>query len=175
MKTGKAAALLEVDPTTIKNWIERFKEFFSSGALPGNLQRELDHADLLVLNTIRALRESGEQDWEQIRAFLRTGEREQTLPVSGLTVDIGETALAQLERTLTTSARLEGALTKVDELEGEIGRLRETIDKQRGNISELEHKLSELEKAKAVADALAQQELAFWRTGRLRYEPPTET
>lgn len=173
MKTGKAAALLGVDPNTIKNWIDRLPEFFTAGARgEGKLQREIEHTDLLALNTIRALRNDDIQDWDKIRDILQTGDREQTLPVSGLTVDTGETALMQLERSLTTSARLEGALTKVDELEGEIGKLRDTIDKQRGNISDLERKLSELEKAKAVADALAQQELEFWRTGRLRYDPP---
>lgn len=173
MKTGKVAALLDLDPGTIKNWIDRLPEFFTPGAQDGvKLQREIDHSDLLALNTIRILRSEGETNWETIRDHLASGHRDDGLPITGMTVDVGETALSQVEKVLTTTARLESALTRVDDLEGEIAQLKGTIENQRGNIHDLERKLAELEKAKAVADALAAQELEFWRTGRLRYEPP---
>lgn len=174
MKTGKVAALLGLDPNTVKNWITRLPEFFTPAARgEGTLQRDIDHSDLLALNTIRALRDEGELDWNKIRDVLRTSEREQSLPFSGASVDTGETAIAQVERMLSTTVNLENALNRVDDLEGEIGKLRQQLDESTAQRRELELKLNELERAKAVADALAAQELEFWRTGRLQYKPPS--
>ncbi len=174
MKTGKVASLLGLDPTTVKNWITRLPEFFTPAARgEGTLQRDIDHSDLLALNTIRALRDEGELDWNKIRDVLRTSEREQSLPFSGASVDTGETAIAQVERMLSTTVNLENALNRVDDLEGEIGKLRQQLDESTAQRRELELKLNELERAKAVADALAAQELEFWRTGRLQFKPPS--
>lgn len=173
MKTGKVAALLGIDPGTIKGWIARFPEYFTPAA-QGKVspQRDLEHTDLLVLNTIRVLRTDGEQDWDKIRDVLNTGQREQTLPFTGATVDVGETVIAQVERALTTTANLENALIRVDDLENEIEKLRRQLDESNAERRDLERKLNDLEKAKAVADALAAQELEFWRSGKLRYDPP---
>lgn len=173
MKTGKVAALLSVDPGTIKNWIVRLPEFFTPAARgDGTLHRDIEHTDLLALNTIRALRDDGEVDWNKIRDTLRTGFRDDKLPFTGVTVDTGESALQQVERALTTTVNLENALNRVDDLEMEIDKLRKQLDETSAERRNLERQLAELEKAKAVADALAAQELEFWRSGKLRYDPP---
>ncbi len=171
MKTGKVAALLSVDPGTIKNWIARLPEFFTAVARgDGALHRDIEHRDLLALNTIRSLRDDGEQDWDKIRDMLTSGFRDDKLPFTGFTVDTGETALSQVERVLATTVNLENAMVKVDELEVEIDRLKTQLSHSDVERRKLERQLAELEKEKAVADALAQQELAFWRSGKLRYD-----
>lgn len=86
MRIGKASEYLDkLDNDTIKNWIDRdeLKKFFSPAACGiGRTQRDISDADLLILNTIRALRTDGTRDWEHIASMLDDGYRVDKFPDS---------------------------------------------------------------------------------------------
>jgi DNA-binding transcriptional MerR regulator len=172
--TGKVAKQLRIDRDTVKNWIRRaeLSDLFSPSARgdESELQRRLTESDLFVLNTIRILRAQN-REWSEIADTIRAGHISRELPFEAA-VDLGATTRAQIEHALTTTSERDTALAKVSDLETEIRQLRDTLDRERKasdqKLRELENKLHELEKTKAVADALAAQELELWRSGRLK-------
>src|SRR5688500_7882658 len=91
MKTGEAAKVLGVDPKTIRNWIDdaRLSRFFSVSALgqDGSIQRILTDSDLLVLNTIRAMKARGTTDWNDIASYLESGKREEVFAQNAVSAD----------------------------------------------------------------------------------------
>ena len=179
MRLARAAKALGVNPRTITLWIERpeLTPFFSPPARLRGLQRELSDDDLLVANTIRAMRAgvaNWEANWAEIAERLASGERESTLPAEAATVDSGMTALAQHAQVSIVAAERDSAVKRVAELLEQERVLRaELRDAYRAQADDRERLLRE---AKAEQRQLEQQlaatlaELELWRAGRLKPE-----
>jgi DNA-binding transcriptional MerR regulator len=123
MRTGEAAKILGIDRTTIYNWVAvpLLTKFFSPAARgeDGATQRILTESDVLVLNTIRAQRTSGNADWEEIAVMLESGYREQEFPQNAISADPRTIPLPQAEvsaKAMATVAERDAALARVDEL-----------------------------------------------------------
>lgn len=128
MKTGSVAHRLGIkSPKTVISWTDMFAEFFSEGAQGKNgLQRDYNHNDVAILNTIRIERQR-DIDWEEIRKVLEAGHIDPNLPIEATVIE-GENALAiygqikNLESALATAnAELERFRTESKE---EIERIR---------------------------------------------------
>jgi chromosome segregation ATPase len=117
MKTGSVAHKLGIkSPKTVISWTELFSEFFSDGAKGGNgLQRDYNHNDLAIINTIRVERQR-DTEWEDIRRKLDSGYLESSLPLEATVIE-GDNALAVYGQIKS----LESALTVAN---AEIERLR---------------------------------------------------
>lgn len=138
MKTGKVAKVFGVDRKTISNWTDmpQFKNFFSSEALGMNrTQRDYLEPDLLVINTIRILRNRGE-DWDEIAATLEIGERERELPISALLVET-TAPIAQYGRIVELQTMLEAAEERIDQLKKQVDAVRNE-ERQRARDREQE-------------------------------------
>jgi DNA-binding transcriptional MerR regulator len=144
-KAGSIAGELGVHPDTIRNWTERFPEFFSPEARgEKGLRRVFTIEDEDILYSIRTWLGQGFQ-FETIRAKLADGERLQTIPSPSKPLE-GESALAvysqlrQLETILTERDSLiehlrsenkeqrEEFLKRISDLDREIGRYQAQID-----------------------------------------------
>jgi DNA-binding transcriptional MerR regulator len=132
MKTGKVAKAFGVDRKTISNWTEmpQFKKFFTTDALGINrTQRDYLETDLLIINTIRVLRNRGD-DWNEIADFLEKGERERELPASAMLVET-TAPIAQYGRIVELQTALEAAEEQIEQLQDEIDRLQQRVDSVR--------------------------------------------
>ena len=176
-KISSVAKQLMIDPDTVKNWIARdeLKDFFSAAARGDDrkLQRRLEESDLIVLNTVRVLRAQN-MEWDEIADRIRAGTLNRELPFERA-IDLGATTRMQIERSLVTVQERDNALAQVGSLENEIRDLKAALEREKAaseqKIRELELKLHELEKAKAVEEAKAALELELWRTGQLKAPP----
>ncbi len=147
MKTGEAAKLLDVAINTVKNWIDHpsVVDYFSPGArgVHGGSQRVLIEADILILNTIRHLRNiDSVTDWDEIAVRLSKGEREQEFPQNAISADPRTIPLPQAEQSakaMATMAERDLALKRVEELETEVNRLRSMYEEQIRSIQD-QHK-----------------------------------
>jgi len=135
MKTGEAAKILGVDPKTVRNWIDDYglTRFFSASATgtDGSFQRILSESDLLVLNTVRALKGRDVYDWEAIAEFLETGEREREFPQNAISGDPRTIPVEQAQqsaRAMATMAERDGAISKVREMATRIEDLEEKLE-----------------------------------------------
>jgi DNA-binding transcriptional MerR regulator len=148
MKTGKVAKAFGIDRKTASNWTDmpQFKKFFSPEALGiDRTQRDYLEPDLLVINTIRAMRNKN-KDWDEIAAFLETGERERELPASAMLVET-TAPIAQYGRIVELQTALESAEEQIDSLQLEVETLREELQKRVDGVREKEReKASEREK-----------------------------
>jgi len=166
MRTGEIAAIMGVSHVTIRAWIdhESLNRFFSASArgVDGMTQRSYTDADVLVLNTVRHLRAgSPTATWEEIAAYLDTGQRENEFPLTAASVgaDKRTIPLQQAEQSAKAAATLaerDAALSRVAQLEGEVTRLqsllrdeqnahRETLERLMREIAELRYKIGALE------------------------------
>jgi len=150
MKTGEAAKLLSVDVSTIRKWIDHplIIEFFSVSAKGehGSSHRLLTESDILVLNTIRALRTGHDADWDEIAAYLESGEREQEFPMNAISVDTRTIPMPQAEQSakaMGTLAERDAAIQRVEELtervkllEREKEELREKLTREKEEIKD---------------------------------------
>ena len=149
MKTGEAAALLGVSINTARNWLDRqeLTHLFSEGAkgTHGGAQRVLSETDVLVLNTVRHLRNvDNVTEWPDIVRQLDADYRVQEFPQNAISADPRVIPLPQAEqsaRAAATLAQRDEALVRVNELETEIERLRDELkterDKHREDIERL--------------------------------------
>lgn len=152
MKTGEAAKLLDVATNTVKNWIDNpsVSNLFSLGARGehGGAQRVLTESDILILNTIRHLRNiDGLMDWDEIAERLNDGEREQEFPQNAISGDPRTIPLPQAEQSakaMATMAERDAALKRVSELEREIIRIRDEREKDRERYETQIRDLNEL-------------------------------
>jgi DNA-binding transcriptional MerR regulator len=141
MKSGEVGKMLGIDRSTVKNWTDRqeFSPFFTEGAIQGSeLQRDYDHADVLILNTIRAERAKGSK-WTDIAHRLATGYRDSELPLSASTVEItpAESFAKALQLQMERDQALEAVAELRDQLEAkeqEIERLRQTKDQELNQV-----------------------------------------
>lgn len=126
MKTGELARALGYTERTLRNWIDRpeLDGFFSPGAKKsGGAHRLLTDSDVLILNTIRYLKASGTHDWEEITAYLKTGNREQEFPLTASDFEHRTIPLPQAEqgaRLLLVTRERDAALALVQELTGKL-------------------------------------------------------
>jgi len=145
MKTGKVAKAFGIDRKTVTNWTDmpQFVKFFSEDALGvDRTQRDYSEADLVLINTIRILRNKG-MDWSDIAVVLEKGERETELPPSALLVE-GTAPIAQYGRIVELQATLEATEDQIDELREEIVRLREEAHQRERHLkAEVERLLLE--------------------------------
>lgn len=153
MKTGEAAKILGIDVATIRRWIEReeINRFFSESARSGrdSTQRILTDGDILVLNTVLALRTHKKvTDWSEIVSYLNSGQREQDFPQNAITADPRTVPLPQAEqsaRAMATLAERDAALRRVNDLEKELRESREENKQLLREMMELSQKIGRLE------------------------------
>jgi DNA-binding transcriptional MerR regulator len=160
MKTGEVAKLLRVDRKTIRNWIDDYglENIFSPGSrgLEGNIQRDLNEADLLALNTIRVQRAKGVTDWNEIKAHLERGEWETEFPTNATSADrhmIPADQMQQSARVMATVAerdtalaQRDAALAQVAQLEGQVERIKEGDAEKQKRIEELLREIGDVER-----------------------------
>jgi DNA-binding transcriptional MerR regulator len=170
MRIGKVAQALGVDSKTVTNWTNRpeLARFFSPSATDKRrgTDRDITEDDLYVLNTVRTLRATMSRrntDWDSIAEQLATGYRDSQLPAAAATVDTGLSMLAHTERVLITIQERDSALKRVAELEQRLTDRDTKIDQMHERL------LKDISDMKAQL-ARADQELEFWRSGRLRPE-----
>lgn len=153
MKTGEVAKILGVDAITVRRWIEReeLNPFFSEGAKGehGAAQRLLTESDVLVLNTVRALR-TGDKvaEWRDIATYLESGERVQQFPQNAISADPRTIPLPQAEqsaRAMATMAERDAALRKVNELESQLKEVRAENKELIREMMDLRQKIGKLE------------------------------
>ncbi len=129
MKTGKVAKAFGIDRKTVSNWTDmpQFQRFFTEDARGiDRTQRDYIEPDLLVINTIRVLRNKS-MDWDEIEAALEQGERERELPASAMLVET-TAPIAQYGRIVELQTALESAEEHIEELHEEIERLQTRVD-----------------------------------------------
>ena len=139
MKTGKVAKAFGIDRKTVSNWTDmpQFQEFFSTEARGINrTQRDYLEPDLLVINTIRVMRNKN-MDWDEIAAALESGERERELPASAMLVET-TAPIAQYGRIVELQTALEAAEEQVELLQGEVERLREELQQRVDSVRDQE-------------------------------------
>jgi DNA-binding transcriptional MerR regulator len=125
MKTGKVAKSFGIDRKTVSNWtdIPQLQKFFSTEARGLNrTQRDYLEPDLLVINTIRVMRNKN-MDWDEIAIYLESGERERELPASAMLVET-TAPIAQYGRIVELQTALESAEEQMILLQEETARLR---------------------------------------------------
>ena len=128
MKTGVISRRFGLDPNTIADWTDRFSEFFTNEARAKNgKQRDYLTEDIIVLNTIRGYR-ARNVGWDEIRATLASGERDENLPPEFVTIE-GENAI-------TVYAEMREMRLKLDTAEAEIERLLQLIEDERRRADE---------------------------------------
>jgi DNA-binding transcriptional MerR regulator len=128
MKIGKLAQMMGRNTDTMINWSNReeFKRFFSADALGQNGQRDFNDADVLLINTIRALQAEG-LSWADIEEKLTNGERVHDFPPSAAGVD-GITPVQIYAQGLVSAAELENARQLIADLQGQINDLLNSRD-----------------------------------------------
>ncbi len=144
MKTGEAAKLLDVAINTVKNWIDHpsVVDYFSPGArgVHGGSQRVLIEADILILNTIRHLRNiDSVTDWDEIAVRLSKGEREQEFPQNAISADPRTIPLPQAEQSVKAAATLaerDAALERVQELEDRLTEIEQEKEEIREKLTQ---------------------------------------
>jgi hypothetical protein len=180
-KTGKVADAFGVSRRTITNWCDQpeIAEFLSDGAKGvGLIQREVTETDLIILNTVRALRAESIHDWSEIALRLRAGYRELVFPATAANVDLGLAPIEAYSRMAITVAELTNARTALAEKDKEIARLNTAlIELEREKDAEKEKLLRELAKVeseKANLIGRLENELQLFRDGRLTAPRSTE-
>lgn len=159
MKTGQVAIVFRRDGKTIRDWTNRFREFFSDSALAENEhQRDYLLADMYVLNTIRVERMAN-SEWELIRAKLKDGFRDENLPPAAKSIegDQAVTVYVQMREMQTKIENLEQRLQEqIRESEGRIAVLQAQIEREREigerNRREVEARLEQEIRARAEAE-----------------------
>jgi chromosome segregation ATPase len=119
MKTGSIAHKLGIkSPKTVISWTEMFSEFFSEGAKGENgLQRDYNHNDLAIINTIRVERQR-DTEWEEIRKKLDSGYLESSLPLEATVIE-GDNALAVYGQIKSLESALTVANSEIERLRTE--------------------------------------------------------
>lgn len=141
MKTGKVAKAFGIDRKTVSNWTDmpQLSKFFSPEAQGiDRTQRDYLEPDLLVINTIRALRNKG-IDWDDIAVILDSGERERELPASAMLVET-TAPIAQYGRIVELQTSLEAAEEQVEMLQEEVERLRSELQRRVDTVREDERR-----------------------------------
>ncbi len=124
MKTGKVAKVFGIDHKTVSAWTQEFSEFFTEDALgEGRTQREYHPDDLVILNTIRALKAQRTLG-EEILARLRAGERNADLPPDATNIE-GDRAVVVYSQLKTLQAQLENTIGELDRTRQELTQERE--------------------------------------------------
>lgn len=162
MTTGEAAKRLGKDRQTIVNWLthEVITDMFSPAARgDGVRNRTLNDDDFAILATIFVLRDrENVHDWNDIRAFLDTGQRYTQPNLDGVTVQtetVSRPYAEQSAKAAATLAERDAALARVEDLESEVSRL----------YAEMERRLKE------QADSYEERiEKLYERIGDLREE-----
>jgi len=159
MRTGQVAMVFRRDGKTIRDWTNRYKEFFSESASAENEhQRDYILTDMYVLNTIRVERMAN-AEWELIRAKLRDGYRDEDLPPAAKNIE-GEQAVTvyvQMREMQTKIDNLEQRLQEqIKESEGRIAVLQAQVEREREigerNRREVERRLEDEIRARAEAE-----------------------
>jgi DNA-binding transcriptional MerR regulator len=154
MKTGKVAKVFGVDRKTISNWTDmpQFRRFFTEEAHGvDRTQRDYLEPDLLVINTIRVLRNKS-MDWDDIAAYLASGERERELPPSAFFTET-TAPIAQYGRIVELQTSLDATEEQVELLQEEVERLRLEMQ-QRIDIVRDEERLKAREREQQLLDEI---------------------
>lgn len=146
MRIGELASALGVSRDAIMGWMDNpeLNHFFSDGALlkAGGSQRVFTENDVLILNTIRHMRNAEKiRDWSLIAQRIEAGQLEQDFPQNAITTDNRTIPLPQAEqsaRAAATLAERDAALARVKELEQALA------NEQAGRRSDMERFLREL-------------------------------
>ncbi len=177
MKTGKAGLFLDVNLRTLKNWIERFPEFFSAAARGENvMQRSLNETDLIVLNTIKTLRSQGIQEWDVIGERLKAGYRVSDIPDTAIFVDMGATPVQAVQRAIVTRQELDIALEKINEQADLIDELEAQLKQTQAEATtverELQSNLHEQQLKYEIEIARLKMQLEMWESGQVKPRKP---
>lgn len=170
MRITPAAKALDINQRTLKLWIENpaLAPYFSEPARRDGPGRDLNDDDVIVANTIRALRagvSNSSADWQGIADQLAGNHRDHNLPLSAQTVNTSLSVVAQQERMATVVEQRDQAMQRINELRVEAERLRsENADLQDARRADIERLMQQVAAEKERATR-AEVELEMWRTG----------
>jgi DNA-binding transcriptional MerR regulator len=180
MKTGELAKILNLDPKTIRNWIDNYglEKLFSPSArgIDGNTQRILMEADVLILNTIHRLRAQNVNDWNEIKAHLESGDREREFPGNAIDAERRMIPIETLEQSamaLTTLRERDAALVQIKQLEAELSAERKRIEellREAGDIERLREEVAaeRKENSKRIEELVREMGELREKIGRLQ-------
>ena len=168
---GYAVETFHVSDKTIKNWIERYEDFFDAAAKGRKgVHRRLTEHDLILLNTIDYWRNRAEErkDWEDIRALMTGEDYILEFPQMSLLLDQKEpvqqytrlielttlvtqkdayiTTLEQRLNRLESDPQVDHWIGQVRQLEREVGKLEAKTELQADELNRLRQRLAEIEK-----------------------------
>jgi DNA-binding transcriptional MerR regulator len=165
MKTGEVAKILGLDVSTVRKWIDTpsLSRFFSASARGehGSAHRLLTESDVLVLNSIRALRTRNHADLDEIVASLDSGSREREFPANAISVDTRVISVPHAEqsaRAMAILAERDAALQRVTELSEQVAHLQQEKEEIREKLTqEIKQLLRELGKLEGLLEAKNQE------------------
>jgi DNA-binding transcriptional MerR regulator len=153
MRTGEAVKKLGIDKGTFYNWAanDLIRPYLSPGALgeEGTSQRIINDQDLLVLNTIRYMRfDQKNEDWEEIAAFLASGQRIEQFPQGLIASDprvVSVPHAQQAAELMVARAERDAAIERVEELQQRIQSLEGDKKELLQEVRELYKQVGKLE------------------------------
>lgn len=156
MRSGELAKLLGVADQTLINWMkqEEVKHLFSREALgeAGSIQRIYSEEDAIFLNSIRALRSKGTNDWQEIAKLLSDGFRDLEFPKNALITDtrvipvpMAEQATQLAQVLQERDSALERATELTRELEDERAGRKRDNEQAQSELRRLEREIGKLE------------------------------
>lgn len=149
-RTGEAAKMVDIAPTTVRGWTAEYADYFSNLARPPKGKaRSFTFDDLTVLATIKELR-SQQVDRQAVRDALAAGDR----------IDWQPEPLARIrsrgERTEEHTAMVTRLSATVAKYQGELGAVKEERDRLISQLAEAQADQVAAEKRAAGAEARAE-------------------
>jgi DNA-binding transcriptional MerR regulator len=143
MRSGELARRFGVTDATIRQWSERYAEFLSERARPGEGRtRVFTEEDARVLGTVAYYTQELGVAHEETERLITQGKRIEEIP----DLPTAEEEEARANVALVPVARLEAALVKVQSLEEEMARVISERDDERLERKEAEKRINELER-----------------------------
>jgi DNA-binding transcriptional MerR regulator len=160
VKTGELANILNVEKTTLYNWLKRpeLGHFFSQEAKgeAGGRNRIFNESDVLALNTIRHL-DPRRKTWKEIAEMLGNGYRDQEFPQNAISQDTRLVPMPQAKQAaevVQMQERMNAALKQVEDIQTRMQILEEEKKEQSEEIKQLNREVGRLE---ATVEMLREQ------------------
>jgi len=154
-KIGQVASMLGVTLNTLKNWQDRYPDYFSKSALgQGVSQRVFTESDILTAATIAKLR-ADKLDFDAIGEQLEDGYRVDSPQVANFGVDMRMVPAAAVEQILD-STEIKTALAQVTAERDKLLELLEKSDEEKrelyARVEALQDQIGELRERAARAE-----------------------
>lgn len=139
MRIGELASSLGISKDAVQAWVHHpeLEHFFSDGAKlgAGASQRVFNENDVLILNTVRHMRNTEKvKDWSLIAQRIEKKDYEQDFPQNAIATDTRVIPIQQAEQSakaMHTLAERDAAIAQVNELHSRIAALEKQLETER--------------------------------------------